>query len=119
MKKLLILFMIVAMLVSMVACGGNNETTTEAAVTTTEATTAVIAPGVNEGTFKAGVYTATSSYATEGMNMTWNFVLTLKADGTFTPDMIDFPTVHDGAEGVKFVHACLKSNQEGNVWVEL
>ena len=42
-----------------------------------------------------------------------------KADGTFTPDMIDFPTVHDGAEGVKFVHACLKSNQEGNVWVEL
>lgn len=84
MKKLLILFMIVAMLVSMVACGGNNETTTEAAVTTTEATTAVIAPGVNEGTFKAGVYTATSSYATEGMNMTWNFVLTLKADGTFT-----------------------------------
>ena len=42
-----------------------------------------------------------------------------KADGSFTPDMIDFPTVHDGAEGVKFVHACLKSNREGNVWVEL
>ena len=42
-----------------------------------------------------------------------------KLTGTFTADMIDFPTVHDGAEGVKFVHACLKSNQEGNVWVEL
>ena len=42
-----------------------------------------------------------------------------KADGSFTADMIDFPTVHDGAEGVKFVHACLKSNREGNVWVEL
>jgi hypothetical protein len=41
------------------------------------------------------------------------------ADGSFTPDMIDFPTVHDGAEGVKFVHACLKSNAEGNVWVDL
>ena len=42
-----------------------------------------------------------------------------KKEGTFAADMIDFPTVHDGAEGVKFVHACLKSNQEGNVWVEL
>ena len=31
-----------------------------------------------------------------------------KADGTFTPDMIDFQTVEDGAEGVKFVHACLE-----------
>ena len=42
-----------------------------------------------------------------------------KKDGTFTPDMIDFPTVHDGAEGVKFVHACLRSNASGNVWVDL
>ena len=42
-----------------------------------------------------------------------------KNQGIFTPDMIDFPTVHDGAEGVKFVHACLKSNEAGNVWVEL
>lgn len=42
-----------------------------------------------------------------------------KKDGTFTEDMIDFPTVEDGAEGVKFVHACLKSNAAGNVWVDL
>ena len=42
-----------------------------------------------------------------------------KKSGTFTPDMIDYPTVHDGAEGVRFVHACLKSNKAGNVWVEL
>lgn len=42
-----------------------------------------------------------------------------KKNGTFTPDMIDFPTVHDGAEGVKFIHACLKSNAAGNVWVDL
>jgi len=27
--------------------------------------------------------------------------------------------VHDGAEGIRFVEACLKSNREGNVWVEL
>lgn len=42
-----------------------------------------------------------------------------KADGTFTADMVDFPTVDDGVEGVRFVHACLESNRRGNVWVEL
>ena len=42
-----------------------------------------------------------------------------KADGTFTPDMIDYPTVSDGVEGIKFVEACIKSSKEGNVWVEL
>ena len=42
-----------------------------------------------------------------------------KKDGTFTPDMIDFPTVRDGAEGIKFVHACLRSNESGNIWVDL
>lgn len=42
-----------------------------------------------------------------------------KAAGTFTPDMIDFPTVFEGADGVKFIHACLQSNAEGNTWVDL
>ncbi|MCF0145914.1 MAG: Gfo/Idh/MocA family oxidoreductase, partial [Eubacterium sp.] len=42
-----------------------------------------------------------------------------KKDGTFTPDMIDYPTVHDGAEGIKFVEACLESNKNGNVWVDV
>ena len=42
-----------------------------------------------------------------------------KKDGTFTEDMIDYPTVEDGLEGVRFVHACLRSNREGNVWTEL
>ncbi len=45
--------------------------------------------------------------------------LRAKQDGTFTPDMIDFQTVEDGCEGVKFVHACLKSNEAGSVWVDL
>ena len=39
-----------------------------------------------------------------------------KKNGTFTEDMVDFPTVEDGAEGVKFIHACLRSNQNGNTW---
>lgn len=42
-----------------------------------------------------------------------------KKDGTFTQDMVDYPTVHDGAEGIKFVHACLRSNASGNAWVDL
>ena len=89
MKKLLILFMVVAMMVSVVACAGNgNNETTGSTVTTestgTTGTTAVIAPGVNAGTLKVGVYKSSASYAMQGMNMTWNFVLTLKDDNTFT-----------------------------------
>ena len=42
-----------------------------------------------------------------------------KKEGTFTADMIDYPTVEDGLEGVKFVHACLRSNANGNTWSEL
>ena len=40
-------------------------------------------------------------------------------EGTFTEEMIDYPTVKDGVEGLAFVEACLKSSQNGNVWVEL
>ena len=54
-------------------------------------------------------------------NLYCSFVACIRAReaGTFTPDMIDYPTVRDGVEGVKFVHACLRSNAQGNVWVEL
>ena len=42
-----------------------------------------------------------------------------KEAGTFVPEMVDYPTVADGVEGIKFVHACLESNQKGNVWVDV
>lgn len=42
-----------------------------------------------------------------------------KKDGTFRPEMVDFPTVKDGVEGIRFIEACLKSNKNGNVWVDL
>ena len=80
-------------------------------------------PGIEPG---AAAYGRLPSGHTEGWlesmgNLYRSFMecVEAKKNGTFTPDMIDFPTVHDGAEGVKFVHACLKSNAEGNVWVEL
>lgn len=42
-----------------------------------------------------------------------------KRDGTLNPQMIDFPTVFDGAEGVKFIQACLASARAGNIWVDV
>lgn len=45
--------------------------------------------------------------------------VTAKKQGTFTQKLVDFPTVEDGVDGVKFVHACLKSNAAGNTWVDL
>jgi predicted dehydrogenase len=35
----------------------------------------------------------------------------------FTPG--EFPTVHDGVRGMKFIHSVVESNKEGNVWVKL
>ncbi len=45
--------------------------------------------------------------------------LVAKKEGTFTEDMIDYPTVDQGADGIAFVEACVQSNKLGNVWVEL
>ena len=80
-------------------------------------------PGIEPG---AAAYGRLPSGHTEGWlesmgNLYRSFMecVDAKKNGVFTSDMIDFPTVHDGAEGVKFVHACLKSNKEGNIWVEL
>ena len=42
-----------------------------------------------------------------------------KRAGTLTDDMIDFPTVHEGAQGIRYIQACLDSANQGNVWVEL
>lgn len=80
-------------------------------------------PGIEPG---AAAYGRLPSGHTEGWlesmaNLYRSFIECLRAkeEGTFTEEMVDFPTVHDGAEGVRFVHACLKSNREGNTWVEL
>lgn len=37
-------------------------------------------------------------------------------DDSFQPM---YPTIHHGVKGLRFVEACLKSNQENNTWVEL
>ncbi|NLC41178.1 MAG: Gfo/Idh/MocA family oxidoreductase [Clostridiaceae bacterium] len=45
--------------------------------------------------------------------------LIAKKQGQFTPEMIDYPTVEDGAEGIRFLEACIKSQSLGNIWVDL
>lgn len=54
-------------------------------------------------------------------NLYKSFITCVKAkkDGTFTPDMVDYPTVEEGADGIRFVEACLKSKELGSVWVDL
>lgn len=45
--------------------------------------------------------------------------LNAKKEGIFLPEMIDYPTVDDGVEGVRFVEACLASSEAGGIWVDL
>jgi len=35
----------------------------------------------------------------------------------FTPG--EFPTVHDGVRGMKFIHSVVESDQEGNIWIKI
>ncbi len=52
-------------------------------------------------------------------NLYSNFIdcLIAQAEGTFTEDMIDYPSIVDGVDGVMYVDACLRSSNSGNVWV--
>lgn len=45
-------------------------------------------------------------------------VLIAKKEGG-EPDTFTYPTVSDGVDGVRFIDACVKSNAEGNVWVDV
>lgn len=42
-----------------------------------------------------------------------------KKEGTFHNGMIDYPTIEEGIAGLKYVEACLESNEKGSIWVEL
>ena len=54
-------------------------------------------------------------------NLYQSFTETIVAQkiGAFSPELIDYPTVQDGAEGVRFIEACIKSNNNNNIWVEV
>jgi len=40
------------------------------------------------------------------------------AEGSLTPQDIDFPGLEEGLDGVKFIHRCVESAEKGNVWVD-
>ena len=54
------------------------------------------------------------------MYKAWHSAILAKINGE-TPDQTacDFPTIEDGIEGVKFIHAAVKSSQNDAAWVEL
>lgn len=75
---------------------------------------------------KAAAYGRLPSGHTEGWlesmaNLYRSYIACLQArnGGCFTADMIDFPTVDDGSDGIRFLHACLRSSANGNTWEEL
>lgn len=74
---------------------------------------------------QAAKYQRLPSGHTEGWleamgNLYGSFIdcLNAQADGTFTEEMIDYPTVADGVDGVLYIAACLKSQAAGNTWVD-
>ena len=45
--------------------------------------------------------------------------LAVKAGGTANDGSFDYPTVTDGLNGVKFIHAVIDSAAQDSAWVEL
>ena len=75
---------------------------------------------------EAAKYERTPSGHAEGLleamaNLYSNFIdcLQAQADGTFTEDMIEYPTLEDGVDGVEYIAACIKSSENGNIWVDM
>jgi predicted dehydrogenase len=53
-------------------------------------------------------------------NIYREFIADLEAESEgHTPEHMIYPTIRDGADGVRFVAACMKSSREGNIWVSL
>ena len=62
-----------------------------------------------------GVYEAFAN-----MYTVWNNMLLKRANGEpLTEADLDYPTLDDGIQGVKFIHAAVESSQKNAAWVEL
>lgn len=54
------------------------------------------------------------------MYKVWNAAVLKKANGEeLTAQELDFPTIDDGIEGVKFIHAAVESSKRDAAWVEI
>ncbi len=47
-----------------------------------------------------------------------NALLKKKAGESLTDDELDFPTVQEGIDGVKFISKCVESSQQGAIWLD-
>lgn len=82
--------------------------------------------GNRGGEAEASSYARLPAGHTEGFleamsNLYASFTACIRAkqDGTFFPEMVDYPTVTDGLNGLRFVEACERSSKEGNIWVNI
>ena len=73
---------------------------------------------------QAAKYQRLPSGHTEGWleamgNLYSSFIDCLMAqkEGKFDESMIDYPTIEDGVDGVLYISSCLKSQENGNIWV--
>ena len=65
-------------------------------------------------------YTHLDVYKRQAMgNLYSSFIDCLMAqkEGKFDESMIDYPTIEDGVDGVLYISSCLKSQENGNIWV--
>lgn len=86
----------------------------------------IIKRGYSAMTASAASYTRMPSGHPEGWleamgNLYDSFISCVKAkkEGNFREDMIDYPTIKDGLNGIRYIEACLKSQENGNTWIEL
>ena len=74
----------------------------------------------------AAKYTRLPSGHSEGWfaalgNLYCSFISCIEAKkkGGFADDMIDFPTIAAGIDGIRYIEACLKSSRNGNIWTDI
>jgi len=89
--------------------------------------TETLSRGTGYITEKAGAYSRIPSGHPEGLIVAFaniykniiSAILAVKAGGTANDGSFDYPTVTDGLNGVKFIHAVIDSAAKDSAWVEL
>lgn len=89
--------------------------------------TEILSRGTGYITEKAGAYSRIPSGHPEGLIVAFaniykniiSAILAVKAGGTANDGSFDYPTVTDGLNGVKFIHAVIDSAAKDSAWVEL
>ena len=78
-------------------------------------------PGIGASEYSRLPAGHTEGFLEAMANLYVSFICCIRAkqDGTFTEELIDFPTVSEGLQGIRFVEACVESSKNGNVWIQV